>query len=188
MYVKHLVLLIRSNIAGVCVGEACNHHNGIFGETIVYQHLTRGSRVIMGRRQLEASCNIHCTSLKIQCFGNHFHYCAMQRRRRRSSRNFSFSRYMHTNKAFPAFGRSLWLLQKKPSALQMKSSSNLLSCSKAVPHVHIRNNMMSVNMKMHTVTELVGAFITSGNRVIHMSTQTNLRSLQFPSTFYLTSS
>ena len=130
----------------------------------------------MGRRQLEASCSIHCTSLKIQCFGNHFHYCAMQIRRRRSSRKFSFSRYMHTNEAFPAFGRSLWLLQKKPSALQMKSSnspSNLPSYSKAVPHVHIRKNIMSVNMKMHTVTELVGVFITSGNRLIHMSTQTN---------------
>ena len=95
----------------------------------------------------------------------------------------------HTNKVFPAFGRSLWLLQKKPSALQMKPSnspSNLPSCSKAVPQLHIRKNMMSVNMKMHTVTELVGVFITSGNRVIHMSTQTNLHSSQFPSTFYLT--
>ena len=148
----------------------------------------------MGRRQSEASCSIHCTSLKMTEFWKPFPLlCHAKKTEEKLQKLFILQgTCIQTRLSLPleeAFGRSLWLLQKKTSALQMKPSnspSNLPSCSKAVPQLHIWKNILSVDMKMHTVTELVGVFITSGNRVIHMSTQTNLHSSQFPSTFYLT--
>jgi len=36
---KYLIFLIRGNIVGVCVGEACNHHDRVVGEAILCQHL-----------------------------------------------------------------------------------------------------------------------------------------------------
>ena len=106
----------------------------------------------------------------------------------------SFSKVQAHKQGFPRCWkkRSTTSDKFKPSALQKKSSnslSNLPSCSKAVPQLHIQKNILSVDMKMHTVTELQWpgwCVYRFGNRQIHMSTQTNLRSSQFLSTFYLT--